>query len=88
MSPLRAASTDRFSLSVVHDLKHDAPKCPAGAVELPARPRAGAAFAADKPNGLPVPVLHEVETDAAGKVEGQLWEGEESVTEIGGEFIL
>lgn len=86
VSSLSAPSTDRLPLSVVHHLEHDTPKCPAGAFEPPAA--VGAALAAHETHGLAVPVLHEVETYAAGQAEGELWEGEESVAEVGGYFIL
>ena len=81
MSSLRAPSTDRFALTVLHNLKHDAPICATGSVELPVS--VGAAFAADKPHRLAIPVLHEVEIDAARKGKGDLREGEEPVTEVG-----
>ena len=82
MSSLGARSTNRFSFKVVHHLKYNAPECLAWTFELPAT--VVAAFAADEPHGLAVPVLHEVETYAPGKAEGEFWEGEESVAEIGG----
>ena len=81
MSSLRAPSTDWFALTVLHNLKHDTPKCATGPVELPAS--VGAAFAAHKPHGLTVPVLHEVEIDATRKGKGDLREGEKPVTEVG-----
>jgi hypothetical protein len=88
MSPLRAPSTDRFALSVVHNLKHNAPKRATGPVELPATVDAAAVaaatFAAHKPHRLAVPVLHEVEIDTPRKIKGYLREGEESITEVGG----
>ena len=86
MSPLGAPSTDRLALRVVHHLEHNTPECLAGAFELPAA--VGVALAADEPHGLAVPVLHEVEGYAAGQGEGEFWEGEESITEISGYFIL
>ena len=86
MSSLRAPSTDRFALTVLHNLKHDAPICATGPVELPAG--VGAAFAAHEPHGLAVPVLHEVEIDAAREGKGDLREGEEPVAEVGSYFIL
>ena len=82
MSSRGAPSTKQFSLRVVHHLKYNTPECLAGTFELPAV--VGVAFAADEPHGLAVPVLHEVETYAARKTEGEFWEGEESVTEVGG----
>jgi len=82
MPPLRAPSTDRFALRIIHNLKHDAPIRATGPVEPPAI--VGAAIAAHEAHGLAVPVLHEVEIDAAREVKGYLREGEESVAEVGG----
>ena len=92
MSSLGAPSSDRLPLSVIHDLEHDTPKCAAGPIEQP-RPgavsgAAAAALAAHESHGLAVPVLHEVEADATGQAEGELWKGEESVAKVGGYFIL
>jgi hypothetical protein len=86
MATPRAPRTNRFSFKILHHLKHHTPKRPAGTFELAAA--RGVAFAAHKPHGLAVPVLHKVEAYAAGKTEGEPWEGEESVTEIGGQFVL
>jgi len=81
MSALCAPRTNRLALGVIHDLKHDAPKRAAGPVELAIT--VGRTLAAHKPHGLAVPVLHKVEVDAARQGKGDLWEGEESVAEIG-----
>ena len=82
MPTLGTPGPNRFALTVVHNLKHDTPKCATGPSELPTS--VGVALAAHKPYRLAVPVLHEVKVDAARKGKGYLREGEEPVAEVGG----